>query len=760
MGASRIKGITVEIGGDTTKLSKSLKDVNTNIKNTQNALKDVNKLLKLDPKNTELLAQKQKLLKKAVEETKTKLDQLKQAEQAMKDNGQVGTEEWDALQREIADTEQQLKTSKQELNSFGSVGAQVLAVVGQKMQEVGEKVTEVGEDLTKKLTAPIVALGTASVAAFNQVDDAMDIVRAKTGATGEDADKLEQVFNNLAESMNVDMNTVGNAVGEVATRFGVTGSQLEDLSRTFIEFAELNNTDVTNSIDMVQNALAAFGMSVDDAETLLDVMNRTGQNTGVSMETLQSGLVNNAEAFQQMGLNGYEAVAFMGKLATAGADSESVMSGLKRALKSATEEGVPFNDMLNQLEESIVNGTDDMDGLTYAYDLFGKSGAGVYTAIKNGSLSFQDLASSADILDDSLNSVSKTYANVEDDNDQFAIALNNVVLAMSKLGESIGATVAPMLEKLSSKIQEVKEWYDNLDEGTKNTIVTIGLVVAAIGPVLAIVGSVISFIGTVISTISTVMTVCSALAPVIAALTGPIGWVIAAIAAVIAIGVALVTHWDEVKAQCALFGEELSQVWDNIKSGVQGMVDSVGAKFDSFKSKCESLKSKVTSVFSNIKTTIQNTVNKIKGMFNFSWSLPHISLPHFSISPSGWSIGDLLKGSIPSLSISWYKKAMNNAMVLDGATIFGMAGGNLLGGGEAGREVISGESHLMSMINGSVDSVIGARLDSLYEIVAYYMPQANQVYIDGTKASQALYKPMQTVNTQQNNLTRLINGGA
>ena len=111
--ANRIKGITVEIGGDTTKLQTALKQVNTEIKHTQFELRDVNKLLKLDPGNTELISQKHKLLGQTLEETKNKLTSLKeaqkQAEQALAE-GKISQEQYDALKREIIETEQALKS--------------------------------------------------------------------------------------------------------------------------------------------------------------------------------------------------------------------------------------------------------------------------------------------------------------------------------------------------------------------------------------------------------------------------------------------------------------------------------------------------------------------------------------------------------------------------------------------------------------------------------------------------------------------------
>lgn len=119
MAASRIKGITVEIGGDTTKLQTALKGVNGEIRNTQSQLRDVEKLLKLDPGNTELLAQKHKLLGQAVEETKEKLSTLKTAaEQANTalSNGEITQEQYDALQRELIETEQDLKRLEEQAN--------------------------------------------------------------------------------------------------------------------------------------------------------------------------------------------------------------------------------------------------------------------------------------------------------------------------------------------------------------------------------------------------------------------------------------------------------------------------------------------------------------------------------------------------------------------------------------------------------------------------------------------------------------------
>ena len=189
--AGRIQGITVEIGGDTTKLQTALKGVNTEIRNTQSQLRDVDKLLKLDPGNTELLAQKHRLLGDAVKETKEKLETLKtaaeQAEQALKD-GTITQEQYDGLQREIAETEQKLKALEEQARQSGTA-LQEIAAKGEKLKTVGDNVTNVGKKFMP-VTLGVVGLGTAAVKTAADFDSAMSKVAAVSGATGSDLEAL------------------------------------------------------------------------------------------------------------------------------------------------------------------------------------------------------------------------------------------------------------------------------------------------------------------------------------------------------------------------------------------------------------------------------------------------------------------------------------------------------------------------------------------------------------------------------------------
>ena len=188
----------------------------------------------------------------------------------------------------------------------------------------------------------------------------------------------------------------------------------------------------------------------------------------------------------------------------------------------------------------------------------------------------------------------------------------------------------------------------------------------------------------------------------IAFLTSPITLVIAAIGAFIAAGVLLWKNWDTIKAKA-------SELWGSVTSQFESMKTSVLGKF-------EEIKSGIKSKFDAAAEFVRGAIEKMKGFFNFSWSLPKIKLPHFSISGKF----SLNPPSIPHFSVDWYKKAMDNAMILNSPTIFGysQASGKMLGGGEAGAEVVSGADTLMKMIQGAVATQNDVLADILREILA------------------------------------------
>lgn len=443
--AGNIKGITIELNGDTTKLDKALRNVNKETRETQKQLSEVERALKMDPGNTDLIKQKQRLLGEEIGSTKQKLAMLKEADKQVSEdmkNGVEGSaEKHQELQRQIAVTEAKEKSLQKELDKMNETPSKIDQVTasfekaGGKLQAVGEKATKAGTALTKGVTVPIAAIGAGSMKAFQEVDAGLDIVVKKTGASGKALEGMQDTVKNIASRVPSDFETIGSAVGEVNTRFGVTGSKLEGLSEQFVKFAELNDMDVSNAIDSTQKALAAFGMDADDAGTLLDQLNVVGQNTGASMDTLLSGLVQNGTAFQELGLSAEQAATLMGQMETSGANSETVMQGLRKALKNATKEGIPLDQALRDLQTSILEGTDGMDGLTYAYDLFGKSGDQIYGAIKNGTLDFTALGGAAA---DAGGSVSETFENTLSPLEKFQMTMNSLKVVGYDIASSLG----------------------------------------------------------------------------------------------------------------------------------------------------------------------------------------------------------------------------------------------------------------------------------------------------------------------------------
>lgn len=606
--AGNIKGITIEFRGDTAPLEQALKQVDSSVRSIDKELRQVNNGLKFNPTSITLWQQKQNLLKDKVKETEDRLKALKET-QAKLDANQVdkNSKEYRELQREIVTTESKLKNFKGQLKGIGNVKLKALS---EELKQIGGKVTDIGKNLTTHVTGPLVALGGASVAAFKTVDEGLDIVTRKTGASGKALDDMHQSVKNLASSIPTDFTTAGNAIGEVATRFQLTGQDLEDLSGKFIKFAKLNNTDVTTSVDQTQKALSAFGLDASEAGSLLDQLNKVGQATGAEMGTLLSGLIQNATGFQELGLSAQQSAVLMGQMETSGANSETVMQGLRKALKAAAKDGVPLDQALENLQDTIVNGKDGMDGLTAAYDLFGKSGDQIYGAVKNGTLNFKNLS---DTVTDSGNSIEDTFNATLSPTDQFAMAMNDLKTAGSELGSTLLETLSPAIEKISEFIQTITDKWNQLSPGTQEMIVKAALVAAALGPVLVIIGTLISSIGAIVGALGT-------LGPVLAVLTGPFGLIVAAIAAAIAAMIWLTKNFKKVEAGAKLLWGTITESFTAIKEGITNALKAVLAKIVSIWTSIHNAIAKtvirirmaVTNAFNAVKTTVSNIWTAIK----------------------------------------------------------------------------------------------------------------------------------------------------
>lgn len=376
-------------------------------------------------------------------------------------------------------------------------GAAAGKVAGASMSEaIGKKMNSAGTAMTKGLTAPIMAVGTASVAAWRSVDEGLDTIVQKTGASGEALDDMSQILRNLTTTIPTDFATAGTAIGEVNTRFGVTGQALEDLSAQFIKFAELNGTDVNSSIDSVQAAMAAFGLEAEDAADVLDILNKAGQNTGVPMDKLAQSLLTNSTALQEMGFGINTSIGFLSSLEKSGVDSSAVMTGLKKALQNATKDGVSMSDALADLQEQMANASTDTEAAQAAMELFGaKAGPAIAQAVEDGRLSFDELSNTVTDWGDS---VSNTFEDTQDPLDQFQTTMNELKLVGADLVDSAGPMIVDVLGGMADGVGKVSDAWNGLSPEMQETIIKIAGVAAVAGPLLVIGGKAIGGISTLV----------------------------------------------------------------------------------------------------------------------------------------------------------------------------------------------------------------------------------------------------------------------
>ena len=593
MAANRIKGITIEIDGNSTKLQESLKDVNASLKNTQTQLNDVNKLLKLDPKNMDLLAQKQELLARQTDNVADKLKELRKAQEAMDAAGVDSmSDDYMKVQREIADCEAEQRKLTEEVSKTDK---QILQVASgfEKVASKASAAAKATEPLSKAAAAGLVGLTGMAVEAGKTADD-INALSKQTGIATDTIQKMKYA----SDLIDVDMETAVKAVGKLK-----------------------------KGLDKNEDTLKAMGVAIKD----------------------QNGQYRNMEDI------------FM-----------DTIKGLSQ--------------IENETERDKV-----------AMDLFGKSADELAGYIDDGGQAFKELSQMAEqkgliISDEDLQKANEF-------NDTLDELKATVGMDLLKAGADIGQALLPVLQTLANVITKVADAFGNLGPTGQTVVLVVLGLVAALSPLLSLIAS-----------ISMALPV---LLPLIGAISAPILAIVAAIAAVIAIIAILVTHWDELKAAAQTAIEAIKQKWDEFKQKVAEVIDNIKTKIEDFKQafqamkedigqKWDAVKEKISGVVDSIKSkiesfrqSVQNIWNNIKKILSGQLPIPKIKLPHIKITGS-WSWNP---PKAPSFSVQWYKKAMDEAYIMNSPTIFGAQGGQLLGGGEAGSETIVGTQKLMDMMS-------------------------------------------------------------
>ena len=619
---------------------------------------------------TEKLADRQKYLQKMTEEY-TKKEQILQAQLEQMENAEERDE------AAISKKKTEINNCKASLNKYEKALEDVTKQIeghsaqlkewGEKLKDVGGKMQSLGSTLTKSVTAPIMGVGAASVVAWKEVDEGLDIVTKKTGATGEALEDMQNRTRNIAKTMPTDFATAGTAVGEVNTRFGLTGDALEDLSVKFIKFAELNDTDVSSSIDNVQSMMAAWGVETEDAGLMLDMLTKAGQDSGVAVDTLSQQLMQNKTALDEMGFSLDESVDLLANCEKNGIDTSTMLGGLKKALQNSAKEGKSSADALAELQDKLMGAESDAEASQIAMELFGnKAGPAIADACRDGRLSLEDLGYA---MEDLAGTTDTTFESVQDPLDQMTPILNTLKDTGAQLVTDLGPAIVEILGAISDGVSALNEWWSGLDEKQKAVILTFAGLLAALGPVLSVVGSVISTIGSLVTIMGAASAGGGIMAGVIAALTGPIGIAIAVIAALIAIGTALYLNWDTICQWAATLRDNVVSAWENLKSSVEEKVENIKSTVTQ---KFEDIKNKIQEKIESARDKVKEAIEKIKGFFDFDWKLPNIKLPHFSVSGEF----SLNPPSIPHFDVDWYAKGG----VFDAPSVIGV--------GEAGPEAV------------------------------------------------------------------------
>lgn len=651
--ANRIKGITVEIGGDTTGLDKALKSVNTSIRSTQSALKDVNRLLKLDPSNTELLSQKQRLLKDAIAATKEKLDSLKVAQEQAKqqlESGELGQDKYDALQREIVETEEELRRLQQEAATTNTALSKI-DVAGQKMEAVGNSIAGAGKKMMG-VTTVIGGVGVAAVKTAADFDSAMSQVAAVSGATGKDFDALR----NKAREMGAKTKFSATEAAEAMNYMAMAGWKTEDMLsgiEGIMNLAAASGEDLATTSDIVTDALTAFGLSAKDSGHFADILAAASSNANTNVSMMGETFKYCAPIAGALGFSAEDTAEAIGLMANAGIKSSQAGTALRtimnnlagdvkisgKAIGDVTIATTNADGSMRDLSDILADCRSAFGSLTEsekaqaAESLVGKNAMSGFLALMNaGEGDIEKLSSAIENCDGSAEKMAMTMQ------DNLTGQITILKSQLQELAISFGDILMPAIRSIVSKLQGFVDKLNGMDEGTKRTVVTIALLVASIGPLLIIIGTAISKIGVAMqgfvklaNGISKLKVAVQGGAGVLGKLGAALGGISAPVLAVVAVIAVLVAAFVHLWKTNEGFRDAIIGTWTRIKDTIsgfcQGIVDrlnALGIQFtnivdvlktvwDGF---CQVLAPIFEGVFNNIANILSTATGVITGILD------------------------------------------------------------------------------------------------------------------------------------------------
>lgn len=663
----QIKGITIEIDGKTTGLTKALKAANSEIKTTKSQLNSVEKALKLDPKNVDLLKAKQNALNEVIKETKEKLDMEKQAAESAKKElelGNITQGEYDALQAEIVTTTNELSNLEKQARQASSVlGSQMQAAgahikevgnnisgLGEKVTGVGDKVSALGGKMTATITMPVVAGGTAAVKEATDYSSALAKLSTIADTTQTPLDDLDSSIMALSDSTGM-----GAAEIAEASYQAISAGQSTKDAVGFVEqanvLARAGFTSMTTATDTLTTALNAYGLSADQVSSVSDKLITTqnlGKTTvdelgasmgkviptaamyGVNLDQLSAAYVTTTKN----GIGTAEATTYInGMLNELGKSGSTTSNILKektgKSFSELMNEGYNLSDVLQ-----IIQNEADSSGMSLA-DMFGSQEAAKAAATITQHTT--DFTSAVKELGNSAGTAQQAFDTLEASDP--SIQFEKTKTAIQNCAISIGQILMPIVQQIAGKIQELVQKFRDLDPETQQQIVKIAAIAAAIGPLLVVIGTLISSVGhiitfsgrivTLVGSITTWMgtastfitgTMIPAITGVVTAI-GPFLLIAAAVIAVITAIIVVIKNWDAIVEVAQFvwesFCEKVSQLVTAFKEFFTSAFQAIGSFFTGI---WNGIVSVATNAWSSIRNVFSTVGSFFTGIFQQAWN--------------------------------------------------------------------------------------------------------------------------------------------